>query len=79
MQEEIEAAQQDPHVLTIVNALIDNNRDKYLSLLIQNGAKLPTDFDISSILSPGVMMNHNTMQTSNMPVTIHAPSMSQNA
>lgn len=56
-QEEIEATQLDPQVLMIINVLINNNRDKYLSLLIQNGAKIPPNFDISTITPPGVTLN----------------------
>lgn len=64
-QEEIEAAQQDPQVLMSINALVNNNRDKYLSLLIQNGAKMPLDFKISTIMPPGVTLNLNATQMSN--------------
>lgn len=65
-QEEIEIAQQDLQVLIVLNALINNNRDMYFSLLIQNGAKLPLNVDIYAILPPGVTLNLSTTQ---MPTT----------
>lgn len=52
-----------------INALINNNRDKYLSLLIQNGEKLPPNFDVSTIMPPGIRLNLHATQMSNASTT----------
>lgn len=53
----------------ILDALIHNDRDKYLSLLLQNGAKLPEDFDITTILPLRNMLGPNSSQIPHMTQT----------
>lgn len=47
----------------ILYALIHSDRDKYLSLLIQNGAKLLEDFDVTKILPLGKILGQDNSQT----------------
>lgn len=69
-QDEIEAAQRDPQVLMIINTIINNNRDKYLSLLIQNGENMPPNVEISTIAPPRGTLNLNATQMPNASTTI---------
>lgn len=61
-KEELEATQQDPAMLMILNVLINNDRDRYLALLVQNGAKLAPGVDILAILPPSMTLNQNFPQ-----------------
>lgn len=58
----------------ILNALINNDRDWYLSLLIQNGAKLLPGVDILEKFPPGVTLTQNTTPTLNVTKTQEASS-----
>lgn len=58
-QEELEATQQDPTLLMVLNALIHNDRDRYLTLLVQNGAKLSPGINVVAIFPLGVTLTQN--------------------
>lgn len=60
--EEIKATQQDPHIRTILNALINHDRDIYLLLLLQNMVKLPSYFDVTMNLPHRITLNQNMNQ-----------------
>lgn len=53
----------------ILNVLINNDIDRYLSLLLQNGAKLPQGFDVTTILPPGITISQNSSQVPNVTQT----------
>lgn len=66
---EIESTQKDPNILMIPNDLINNDKDQYLSLLLQNGAKLPQGFDVTMILPPRITLGKNSNQLQNATQT----------
>lgn len=61
-KEELEASQQDPTMLMVPNTLINNDRDIYVALLVQNGGKLPLGVDILAILLLGMTLDQNVTQ-----------------